>query len=158
MFGFIGYILKSPLKFAKRALYSPITNIFYAIVSKWFILVATLMLVIVYWVIIGLSKIGFFTFAYNAFVSSSLQIKAVAQHCTPLLVEPKKFMDCINNTPKYTGNEITNKFEQDSKKQIQEDKESPINHNRMDYLSPYDAIILKKESRNLDKELDDAEK
>jgi hypothetical protein len=140
MFDFIGYFLKAPGQFAKKLVTSPIGTIFYGLISKWYIISMSVSVVVLYWVIKGLSEAGILDSAYNTFIHASLEIKGFVQHCTPKIKDLNVFFQCLIDTPSYTGDSITNLFEEDMMNTMKEVENHPVNHEKIYLLSPYDQM------------------
>jgi hypothetical protein len=140
MFNFIGYVLKAPINFAKKFLSSPISTLFYGLVSKWYLVTMTLSVIVLYWVIKGLTEAGVIELAFNAFYDAGHQIKGFAQHCTPKIMDINKFLQCLMDTPEYVGDEVTDLFEEDIKRSMDEYVNHPVNHEKIYLLSPYDLL------------------
>lgn len=144
--------MKAPMGFAKKFMNSPIATLFYGLVSKWYLVTMTLAVIVLYWVIQGLTKAGVIDLAFNSFADAGTQIKGFAQHCTPHVMDLNKFLECLLDTPEYRGDDVTNAFENDVTKSIEETEKRPIDHNKIYLLSPYDLLyedILRREALEL---------
>lgn len=138
---FFIYFLKAPLEFFKKLLNTPIITMFYALLSKWYLVLMSLSVIVLYWVMKGLNEAGVFAAAYTAFMDAGMQIKGFAQHCTPLITDINLFVNCMMDTPEYTGDEITNAFEIDITKYADEFTiDHPVNHEKLFIVTPYDII------------------
>ncbi len=133
--------LKAPLVFAKRFISNPLSTLFYGLISQWYLVLMTLSVIVLYWVVKGLDQAGVIDKAFYALRNAGKQMKGFAQYCTPRIMDIHDFLDCMNNTPEYTGDEATNLFEQETEKDIEELKKHPVDHNRVNLLSPYDKIL-----------------
>lgn len=139
---FFIYFLKAPFEFFKKLLNTPIITMFYSLLSKWYLILMSLSVIVLYWVMIGLQKAGVFTLAYDSFMDAGMQIKGFAQHCTPLVTDINLFINCMFDTPDYIGDEMTNVFESDI--QVQAEKydyiNHPVSHDDLYIVTPYDII------------------
>lgn len=145
MINFLRLFLKAPKELFLKLTTMPITAIFYAVISRWFFIMIPLCLIVMYWVMKGLIAAGVISAGFKAFEDASMEIKAVAQFCTPKIGNVRDFLDCLNNTPKYTGDQVTNLFEIEVKKEEEklkkmqgEYKKNNISLDLKDFLTPYD--------------------
>lgn len=157
MFDYISQMLKAPTGFAQKFLKSPISVLFYGLISKWYLVSMSLIVVVMYWVIMGLYQTGIFQASATAFQKASLEIKGFAQHCIPKMGKIHEFLDCMQHTPEYKGNEITKPFEDIFDSQIARIKKDPLEpsdplKSHSNYMiSPYESIYkeLQKMNNNL---------
>lgn len=126
----------------KKLLNTPITTMFYSIVSKWYLIIVGLSMIVLYWVMKGLIGAGVLDIAFSAFTNAERQIKGFAQFCTPKITDINKFMQCLMDTPEYTGDSTSNDIENIIKGEIK-DIETKSNEDNFRLLSPYyDKIRL----------------
>jgi hypothetical protein len=148
---FFVYFLKAPVEFFKKLLNTPIITMFYALLSKWYIIFMTLCVIVLYWVIMGLNKSGVIEYSFRTLVRAGNEIKGFAQHCTPLITDINKFIKCTIDTPTYSGDEVTNSFENaisiDTEKfdilfkdTVKNPSKAPSAHDKIYFVSPYDVI------------------
>jgi len=148
MFQFIGFVLKAPLDFAKKFIQSPISTLYYGLVGQWYLVTMSLCVVVLYWVIVGFNKAGVTDFAFKAFSNASREIKGFAQFCIPLVTNINAFIDCALHTPEYTGDGTSNIFERSMNNDLDGIIQHPINHDKMNLLSPYELLNDKEDQKS----------
>lgn len=94
-------IYRAPLVLARTLIKSPMSVFVYGIMSKWYLMVMLTAIVVTFWVFKGLEKSGALQAAQNVVFKALGECKAVAQNCTPLIMNLPAMWDCINNTPAY---------------------------------------------------------
>jgi hypothetical protein len=80
---------------------NPILCFIYAILSKWYFIIAIASTMVVYWVLKGLYDAGVLQAVEAVIVHGLYDVKAVAQHCTPKIANLQHFWECIQNTDAY---------------------------------------------------------
>ncbi|MES2214996.1 MAG: DUF2670 domain-containing protein [Pseudomonadota bacterium] len=84
---------------------NPIGMFIYAILSKWYFIIALPAVMVAYWGLKGLEEAGVLKAAETVISKGLLDVKAVAQHCTPKIANLQKFWECLENTDKYIEHE-----------------------------------------------------
>lgn len=137
---FLVSFLRAPFQFFRKLFQTPIASGFYALISKWYLIIMSLSVIVLYWVINGLHKAGVIDAAFEAFQDAGHQIKGFSQHCTPLITDLNEFLDCMINTPEYEGDELTNKFEKEILKEAEAYNKNPQDNNKIFIITPYSII------------------
>ena len=91
-------IFLSKLKFLLK---SPMLLFVYGIISTWYIMVMVSAVIVVYWVLQGLTEAGVLQ-ATEKVVSTALSdTKSVARYCIPKITRLEDFWDCLQSPPRY---------------------------------------------------------
>jgi Protein of unknown function (DUF2670) len=94
---FLGQIWRLPMMAFKRVLSNPMGLFVYGILSKWYIMVMLAVTIVTFWVFKGLKEAGVLDAAEKTVREGFLEVQAVAQHCTPKIMNLGKMWECINN-------------------------------------------------------------
>ncbi len=101
----------------KKVLSNPMIVFVYGILSKWYILIFVSVVVVVFFVFKGLDEIGLIDKFTTVLSRSFYEVKAVAQNCTPKLLDFRDLWACLGNPGKYepipAEQELMNIFTQD---------------------------------------------
>ena len=89
---------------------NPMGIFIYGIITKWYLIVTVSALVVVFWVLKGLSQAGILDAAETIVSKALSESKAVAQYCVPKIANVSDFIKCVNNPPKYTEDENAQKL------------------------------------------------
>lgn len=88
---------------------NPMGIFLWGIIGKWYIMIIISSLVVLFWVVKGLEKIGFIDYVTTSIEEILDTTKGAAQHCIPRLGGDwdhlVSFWNCLGNPPKYTPNE-----------------------------------------------------
>jgi hypothetical protein len=98
MFDFFSWIFNK-LSLAIRA--NPIGIFVYSILAKWSIVVVIAGSLIVYSVFSKLKQIGVVDSAFNVLVQNLNVSKAIAQNCTPKIINIQSFWSCLADPGEY---------------------------------------------------------
>ncbi len=101
LWDFFTQVLRLPMMAFKRVLSNPMGIFVYGILSKWYVMVVIGAMIVTFWVFKGLEKAGVLD-AINAQLKKGFdESQAVAQHCTPLIMNLADMWNCIQNPPAY---------------------------------------------------------
>lgn len=95
---FFSQAYKLPLLVLKRAMANPMGIFIYGILSKWYILVMIAVISVTFWVFKGLEQAGVIDAITKQLNYGFREAQAVAQRCTPHIVNLPKMWNCIQNT------------------------------------------------------------
>lgn len=81
----------------------------YAFMTKWYLIIAIPAIIVVFWVITGLTGTGILTNIETIVVQALNDSKSVARYCIPKILNLGDFWDCLQSPPKYepTPDEVT---------------------------------------------------
>ena len=91
-------IFLSKLKFLLK---SPMLLFVYGIISKWYIMVMVSAVIVVYWVLQGLTEAGVLQAAEKVVSTALSDTKSVARYCIPKITRLEDFWDCLQSPPRY---------------------------------------------------------
>ncbi|MDG1436484.1 MAG: DUF2670 domain-containing protein [Rickettsiaceae bacterium] len=95
----------------KVLLQNPVVVLVYGILSKWYIMVVITSVMVTFWVLKGLTDAGVMEIAENTVFNAFRDTKAVAQHCTPKILNLGDFWECLKNPPTYEKSKDEEKLE-----------------------------------------------
>jgi hypothetical protein len=99
----------------KMLLNSPMVIFIYGIISKWYIMVMVPAIIVVFWVLKGLTSTGILP-ATEKIVTSALEdTKSVARYCVPKITNLPAFWQCLSRPPKYEPTKEEKEFESNAK-------------------------------------------
>ena len=98
-------VYRAPLVLLRTLLASPLSFFVYGIMSKWYIMVMLAAIMTTFWVFKGLEKSGALQRAEAVVSKALVECKAVAQHCTPLILDLPATWECVKNPPIYEKSE-----------------------------------------------------
>ena len=133
---FFSQAYKLPLLVLKRAMANPMGSFRYGILSKWYILVMIAVISVTFWVFKGLEQAGVIDAITKELNYGFREAQAVAQHCTPHIVNLPKMWNCIQNT---SGDDyIPNEDEKALRNTLQRDFENGEGTPFQEAPHPYD--------------------
>ncbi|WP_341764513.1 DUF2670 domain-containing protein [Candidatus Tisiphia endosymbiont of Beris chalybata] len=122
---------------------NPMGIFLWSLIAKWYVMIAIASLVVLFWVVTGLAKVGFINYMANSTVEVLETAKAGAQNCTPKLgptfTDLTNFWKCLGNPPPYIVRDDVTKektLEDSFKKILPKDKTVP---EMVPYSNPYDT-------------------
>lgn len=80
---------------------NPIGIFIYGIFGRIYLVVMVTAVLVVFWVFKGLDKIGLIKYTQDLVVTVLGDTESIARYCTPHIIEPNVFWDCIGNPSKY---------------------------------------------------------
>jgi hypothetical protein len=126
----------------------------YGILSKWYIMMMIAIAVVTFWVFKGLEEAGVLDAMEKTVRGGLLEVKAVAQHCTPKIKNLGKMWDCIQNIKgsdyKDTfgyEKQLTDALEKDLKKN-KEQTDQWANRKNREYVNPYEQELDEEQQAN----------
>jgi len=135
---FFSQAYKLPLLVLKRAMANPMGIFIYGILSKWYIMVMIAVISVTFWVFKGLEQAGVIDAITKELKYGFREAQAVAQKCTPLIVNLPAMWDCIQHT---SGNDyVPNEDEKALINTLQRDFDNgKANPFPDEQSNPYDA-------------------
>ncbi len=81
----------------------------YAFMTKWYLIIAIPAIIVVFWVITGLTGTGILSNIETVVVQALNDSKSVARYCIPKILNLGDFWDCLQSPPEYqpTPDEVT---------------------------------------------------
>ncbi len=125
----------------KSVMQNPVLSVILGFIGPWFIIILTSFTVILYWVIQGVNESGLNKIALDRFTKATYELKGVAQHCTPKILNIQEFFYCLKDTPEYIGDDATRRFENSMNQVLNNQIRYPDNFRDMIYTSPYEADL-----------------
>lgn len=90
----------------------------YGIMKKWYLMIAVPSIVVVYFVLQGLTKTGILQAAEEVVTEAVQDTKSIAQHCVPKILNIGAFWDCLQNPPEYEVTTEERELEQELKQYV----------------------------------------
>ena len=115
-------IFLSKLKFLLK---SPMLLFVYGIISKWYIMVMVSAVIVVYWVLQGLTEAGVLQAAEEVVSKALRDTKSVARYCVPQITRLEDFWNCLQSPPKYEADPDEIKLEKAVKHLLDFEKYDP---------------------------------
>jgi hypothetical protein len=101
LWDFLNQAYRLPMMVFKRALSNPMGIFVYGILTKWYAIIMIATIIVTYWVFKGLEKAGVLDLIDRRVKSSLIEVQAVAQNCTPLIMNLQDMWNCVQNPPPY---------------------------------------------------------
>ena len=148
---FFSQAYKLPLLVLRRAMANPMGLFVYGILSKWYILVMIATISVTFWVFKGLEQAGVIDAITKELKYGFLQAQAVAQKCTPKIMNLADMYDCIQHTSgdDFRENDDEKALRNTLKQNLQDGQGQPFNNdgnagvngNSTAPTNPYDTPI-----------------
>lgn len=90
---------------------SPMILFIYGIISKWYVMVMVTAVVVMFWVLKGLTEAGVLSAAEKVVSRALKDTKSVARYCVPKINNLREFWGCLENPPDYEKTQDEGEFE-----------------------------------------------
>jgi hypothetical protein len=111
-------LYKIPYAFLMAVRANPIGVFIYSIFMKWYFVFTIASIMVLYWVIKGLESTGIIEASFNVLVDALYSSKAIAQNCTPKILNITEFWNCLSDPGIYKDapgeqelNDVANKLQ-----------------------------------------------
>ena len=103
----------------------------YALMAKWYILIAIPSIMVTYWTFTALEKSGYLDTWYNTAKQILDESQSIAQNCIPKFLDVAQrsnFIDCLENPPIYSKPKYQQELENNANRFLTDnDKNHPLN-------------------------------
>lgn len=135
---FLGQVWRLPMMLFRRVLSNPMGMFVYGILSKWYIMVMLSVVIVTFWVFKGLEESGALAAAERTVRYGLLEVQAVAQHCTPKIMNLKKMWHCIQHTKPYVEDENARRLREALEIDLQRNLQQSQSWSEAEEKNPYD--------------------
>ena len=98
---FLSGIYEIPYKVMMLVRSNPMGIFIYGILANWYVVIVIGGVMVAYWVLKGLEETGILSSAFNTLTEAISHSKAIAQNCTPKILNIDALWNCISEPGTY---------------------------------------------------------